>query len=56
MNHAQLNALTFSSMDKLFTTRSVPRAGAVWILPRSERALDYRYEFEGKSYMGAPGC
>ena len=38
-----VNSLTFRSMDKLFTTRTVARAGPVWDLPRSEHALDFTY-------------
>ncbi|MGX7894141.1 serine hydrolase domain-containing protein [Tsuneonella sp. HG222] len=47
MNDADVNVLTFRSMDKLFTTRTVPRAGQVWHLPRSERPLDFTYAFDG---------
>jgi CubicO group peptidase (beta-lactamase class C family) len=37
-------------MDTLFTTRTVPRSGAVWNLPREDHALDVGYTFQGKSY------
>jgi CubicO group peptidase (beta-lactamase class C family) len=48
MNDADLNALSFRSMDQIFTTRSVPRSGPVWKLPRSDRALDFSYEWQGR--------
>ena len=50
MNDGHVNALTFRTMDTLFTTRSVPRSGPVWQLPRSDRALDFSYEFRGQRY------
>jgi len=53
MLDANVNSLTFRSMDTLFTTRVVGRSGAVWNLPRADRALDVRYIFEGKTYDAA---
>lgn len=50
MNDADINSLTFRSMDSLFTTRSVPRAGPVWHLEKSERPLDFTYTYQGQSY------
>ncbi|WP_442680324.1 serine hydrolase domain-containing protein [Sphingomonas sp. ASY06-1R] len=50
MLDGDVNALTFRSMDTLFTTRSVPRAGEVWQLPRADRPLDFSYTFQGKQY------
>jgi CubicO group peptidase (beta-lactamase class C family) len=50
MLEAQINALTFQSMDRIFTTRTVPRSGRVWQLPRADHALDFKYEFEGRQY------
>lgn len=50
MLDGDVNALTFRSMDTLFTTRSVPRAGPVWTLPRADHALDFSYEFEGQRH------
>jgi CubicO group peptidase (beta-lactamase class C family) len=47
MNDGDLNALSFRSMDQIFTTRAVPRGGPVWKLPRSERVLDFTYEWQG---------
>jgi CubicO group peptidase (beta-lactamase class C family) len=46
----EINSLTFRSMDRLFTTRTVARAGAVWMLPRSDHALDFKYTFKGSTY------
>jgi len=45
-----VNALTFRSMDTLFTTRTVARAGQTWVLPRADHALDFSYSFQGKTY------
>lgn len=42
-------ALTFRSMDALFTTRTVARSGPVWRLPRRDHALDFTYEWNGES-------
>jgi len=50
MNDADVNALTFHVMDQLFTTRTVARSGPVWQLPRSDRPLDFTYEFQGQRY------
>ncbi|MDX9873898.1 MAG: serine hydrolase [Spongiibacteraceae bacterium] len=51
MLDARINALTFSSMDRLFTTRTVPRAGEVWQLPRREQALDFSYSAGGQQFQ-----
>ena len=45
-----VNSLTFRSMDTLFTTRSVPRAGPVWQLPRNDHALTFTYNYMGATY------
>ncbi|MFO7276524.1 MAG: serine hydrolase [Pseudomonadota bacterium] len=45
-----VNVLTFRSMDRIFTTRTVPRAGPVWKMPRADRALDFTYEFRSERY------
>lgn len=47
MMDEDLNSLTFHNMDELFTTRTVPRSGAPWLLPKAEQALDFTYEFQG---------
>lgn len=49
MNDGDLNALTFRGMDQLFTTRAVPRSGAVWRLPVAEHPLDFSYTWQGAS-------
>jgi CubicO group peptidase (beta-lactamase class C family) len=48
-----VNALTFRSMDTLFTTRTVPRSGPVWQLPRADHALDFTYSYKGATYTPA---
>jgi CubicO group peptidase (beta-lactamase class C family) len=49
MNDGDLAALTFRSMDRLFTTRTVARSGPVWRLPRTEHPLDFGYEWQGET-------
>jgi CubicO group peptidase (beta-lactamase class C family) len=44
-----VSALAFRSMDQLFTTRTVARGGSEWNLPRSDRALDFTYSWQGSS-------
>jgi CubicO group peptidase (beta-lactamase class C family) len=46
----EVNSLTFHNMDQLFTTRTVPRSGAPWVLPRADRELDFTYTFGGATY------
>jgi CubicO group peptidase (beta-lactamase class C family) len=48
MLDADVNTLTFHTMDSIFDTRTVARSGPVWVLPRSDTALDFTYEFDGK--------
>lgn len=43
-----VNTLTFHSMDQIFTTRKVSRAGPAWELPSATHAMDFSYSFEGK--------
>src|SRR3569832_1914547 len=50
MNDADVNALTFFTMDQLFTTRTVARSGPVWALPRADHPLDFTYAYKGKTY------
>jgi CubicO group peptidase (beta-lactamase class C family) len=50
MNDGDVNAWTFRRMDDLFTTRSVPRSGPVWRLPRDEHTLDFSYQWGGNTY------
>lgn len=47
MLETEVNSLTFRTMDILFDTRTVPRAGPVWILPRTDQALDFTYQWQG---------
>src|SRR5688572_15094482 len=50
MLDSAVSARTFSSMDKLFDTRVVRRAGPVWGLPRAERTPDFSYVWQGQAY------
>jgi len=45
-----VNSLMFHSMDQLFTTRVVGRSGPVWLLPRTDHALDFTYSYAGQTY------
>jgi CubicO group peptidase (beta-lactamase class C family) len=44
----EINALTFQSMDRIFTTRAVPRSGPVWPLARNDRELDFTYTYDNR--------
>ncbi len=44
-----INTLTFRSMERLFDTRQVSRAGPVWALPKNEVPLNFRYSVAGQS-------
>src|SRR5688572_29250518 len=48
-----LSALAFRSMDQIFTARTVPRGGPVWMLLRSDRVLDFSYAWQGRSVPAA---
>jgi hypothetical protein len=50
MLDGDINTIMFRSMDALFPTRTVARAGPVWRLPRADHALNFTYEFKGASY------
>jgi CubicO group peptidase (beta-lactamase class C family) len=45
-----INALTFRSMDALFTTRTVARSGPASRLPRTDHPLDFTYRFQGETH------
>jgi CubicO group peptidase (beta-lactamase class C family) len=49
MLDSDVNALMFRRMDDVFTTRTVARSGAVWTLPRADRALDFSYSWQGQT-------
>lgn len=49
------SSLAFRSMDRLFTTRTVPHAGQPWVLPQASHALDFSYEFGGRTYSAQEG-
>jgi len=42
------NMLNFRSMDQLFDTRQVGRAGSVWVLPARSSTLDFSYDSGGE--------
>lgn len=44
-----VSALTFRSMDSLFTTRTVARSGPVWQMPRGDRPLSFSYQWQGQT-------
>src|SRR5688572_31004444 len=48
MLDSEINSLTFHSMDRIFTTRTVARSGPVWPLPRNDRGLDFSYSFDNR--------
>jgi CubicO group peptidase (beta-lactamase class C family) len=48
MNDGDLNALSFRTMEQIFTTRTVPRSGPVWVLGHAEQAADFTYEWQGR--------
>ena len=50
MLDAEINSLTFRSMDSLFTTRKVARSGPVWELPRADHPLDFTYSYKGQTF------
>lgn len=47
MFDADVNALTFRSIETIMDTRKVPNGGPVWSLPREDHALDFTYEIGG---------
>lgn len=49
MLDSEVNALTFRSMETLFTTRTVARSGPVWRLPRADAPLAFTYTWQDKS-------
>jgi CubicO group peptidase (beta-lactamase class C family) len=44
----EINSLTFHSMERLFTTRTVGRSGPVWPLARNDRELDFTYTYDNR--------
>ena len=45
-----VSSLSFRSMDTLFTTRSVARAGSAWVLPRDDHPLEVNYRWQGQRF------
>ena len=50
MLDSDFSSLAFRSMDTLFTTRTVPRSGPVWALPREDHPLEVSYTWRGQKY------
>jgi CubicO group peptidase (beta-lactamase class C family) len=46
-----VNVLLFRSMDRIFDTRTVTRAGPVWELQKRQAPLDFRYRSEGQEHF-----
>lgn len=55
MLNPDINSLTFRSMDRLFTTRTVAHAGSPSPLPQADHALDFSYSFGGQTFSAAEG-
>lgn len=53
MLDANVNALTFHSMDQIFTTRRTDNAGPPWSLPEAPAALNFSYDYQGASHPAA---
>jgi CubicO group peptidase (beta-lactamase class C family) len=47
---ADVNALTFHSMDQIFNTRRVENGGAVWNLPTTIKPLRFSYNHGGRTF------
>ena len=45
-----MNVLLFRSMDRIFDTRVVTRAGPVWELQKRQAPFDFRYSSEGQEH------
>jgi CubicO group peptidase (beta-lactamase class C family) len=50
---ANVNVLTFHSIDQIFATRRVDAAKSSWVLPHAEAKLDFTYEFGGSTHAAA---
>ena len=50
---ADINTLTFRSIDRMFETLKVPNGGPVWKLTSKPAALDFSYQFDGKTIPAA---
>jgi CubicO group peptidase (beta-lactamase class C family) len=50
---ANVNVLTFHSIEHMFTTRRVETSSIPWALPREEMKLDFTYEYGGKTHPAA---
>jgi CubicO group peptidase (beta-lactamase class C family) len=50
---ANVNVLTFHSIDQIFTTRRVEAGPTTWALPHQDAKLDFTYEYGGKTHAAA---
>lgn len=55
MLNPEINSLTFRSMDRLFTTRTVAHAGPPSTLPQNDHPLDFTYTYDGQTYSAQQG-
>jgi CubicO group peptidase (beta-lactamase class C family) len=55
MLDADVNALTFHEMGRIFDTSKVPAGRDVWKLPQAEVKPDFTYPFDGKTYSADEG-
>jgi CubicO group peptidase (beta-lactamase class C family) len=46
---ANVNALTFHSIDQIFPTRRVEASATPWVLPHQDTKLDFSYDYGGKT-------
>ncbi len=51
MLDADVNALTFHSMDQIFDTRRVENEGPVWSLPSAPHAMSFTYTHAGQTHQ-----
>ena len=47
---ANVNVLTFHSVDQLFETKRVETSGSAWTLPRTDKKMDFSYDYAGKKH------
>ena len=50
---ANVNVLTFHSIDQIFATRRVDASKSAWPLPHAEAKLDFTYEYGGATHAAA---
>jgi CubicO group peptidase (beta-lactamase class C family) len=47
---ANVNVLTFHSVDQIFPTRRVENSSTAWALPRAATKLDFTYDYKGATH------